>query len=87
MAEGWGQGGNAAHLTKDRRGCLAYGGEISNRRLQSFLDASFFSDPGFKVGPQVVVGSRDIQFPPDISPVGFDRAERNMQRFGYFLAC
>ena len=62
-------------------------GEILNRRLQSFRDGLSFAHSGFKVGPQVVVGSTDIQFPPDISPVGFDRADRNVQRLGYFLAC
>ena len=62
-------------------------GYCRGRMLQSILDALFFSNPGFKIGPQVVMGMIDIQFPPDISPVGFDSVERNMQMFGYCYAC
>jgi hypothetical protein len=42
--------------------------------------------PQQKIGPQVLVGVPDIQFFANVPAVGLDRAKRNVQLVGYFLA-
>ena len=87
-------------LSKERTPAQAMGqgqrsagmSQCDGRDLRGTLRASsgyptLFPHPQNKIGPQVLVGAPDIQFPPNVPAVGLDCAGRNVQLGGYFLAC